>query len=415
MTGVQRSRPRWSELAPLLQRRSASSSVQRRLEGAADLWDMRRLAKRRAPRTVFDYVDGAASEEVLAQRNVDAFRRVEFHPKVLRNVENVSLSTTILGKRSALPFAFGPTGFTRMMHTAGEPAVARVAARAGIPYALSTVGTTTIEDFAAASGGGRRWFQLYVVRDRERSRDMLTRAWSCGFDTLVLTVDVPVSGARLRDVRSGLSVPPSLTWKTFLDGAMHPAWLFDFLTTPPPGFATLGQVPAKGDASLQLGSASAAAFDPSVTFDDLAWFREMWPGAVVVKGVQRVDDAVRCADLGVEGIVVSNHGGRQLDRATTSLELLPDVVAAVGDRTEVLFDGGVRSGADVVAALALGARAVLVGRAYLYGLMAAGEAGVQRVVDLFAADIQRTMQLLGVNSIAELSAEVNPGLVVLRP
>lgn len=414
MAQVERSIPRWSTFAPLLQPRALARGTERRLAGTADLWDLRRIAKRRAPRAVFDYVDGAASEEVLARRNVDAFRRVEFRPKVLRDVEHVSLDTTILGKPSALPFAFAPTGFTRMMHTSGEPAVARVAARAGIPYALSTVGTTTIEDFAAASGDGRRWFQLYVVRDRERSRDLLDRAWKSGFDTLVLTVDVPVSGARLRDVRSGLSVPPSLTWKTFVNGAMHPAWLFDFLTTPPPSFATLGQVPAKGDTSLQLGTASASAFDPSVTFDDLAWFRTVWPGAIVVKGVQRVDDAQRCADLGVEGIVVSNHGGRQLDRATTTLELLPLLVEAVGDRTEVFLDGGIRNGADVVAALALGARAVLIGRAYLYGLMAAGEAGVQKVVDLFTADIQRTMQLLGVNSIAELSPTANPGLAVLR-
>jgi len=415
MATIERSLPRWSTFAPLLARRAPSSGVERRLAASADLSDIRRLARRRAPKAVFDYVDGAASDEILARRNVDAFRRVEFRPKVLRNVENVSLSTTILGKPSALPFAFGPTGFTRMMHTTGESAVARVAARAGIAYALSTVGTTTIEDVAAASGGGRRWFQLYVVRDRERSRDMLQRARQNGFDTLVLTVDVPVSGARLRDARSGLSVPPSLTWKTFVNGAMHPAWLFDFLTTPPPSFATLGQVPAQGDQALQLGTASAAAFDASVTFEDLAWFRDVWAGTVVVKGIQRVDDAQRCADLGVDGIVVSNHGGRQLDRSTTTLELLPEVVAAVGDRTEVLFDGGVRSGADVVAALAFGARGVLLGRAYLYGLMAGGEAGVQRVVDLFVADIRRTLQLLGVNSIAELSAEANPDLVVLRP
>lgn len=417
MAKIERSIPRWSTLAPLLQPRALLRGAERKLSGVADLWDLRRIAKRRAPQAVFDYVDGAASEEVLARRNIDAFRRIEFRPRILRDVEQVSMSTTILGKPSLLPFVFAPTGFTRMMHTAGESAVARVAARAGIPYALSTVGTTTIEDVAAASGDGRRWFQLYVVRDRERSRDMLQRAWGCGFDTLVLTVDVPVGGARLRDVRSGLSVPPALTWKTFVNGAMHPAWLYDFLTTPPPSFATLGQVPAKDGSTLQLGTAAAAAFDPSVTFADLDWFRGVWPGAIVVKGIQRVDDALRCADLGAEGIVVSNHGGRQLDRATTTLELLPDVLAAVGDRTEVFVDGGVRSGADVVAALALGARAVLVGRAYLYGLMAAGEAGVQRVVDLFSADIQRTMQLLGVNSIAELSPAANRDLplAVLRP
>jgi L-lactate dehydrogenase (cytochrome) len=411
---VKRTIPRWGTFAPLLQRRTGSSGLQRRLDSAVDIHDLVRLARRRAPRAVFDYVDGAASDEVSKARNADAFRRVEFQPRVLRDVENVSTTTTILGRESTMPFAFAPTGFTRMMHTEGEPAVARVAARAGIPYALSTVGTTSIEDVARASGDGRRWFQLYVVKDRERSRDMLQRARRNGFDVLVLTVDVPVSGARLRDARSGLSIPPSLTWRTFVNGAMHPAWLFDFLTTPPPNFETMGSGDGVPTSTVQLGTTSAAAFDSSVSYDDLAWFRDVWQGTVVVKGIQRVDDAVRCADLGVDGIVVSNHGGRQLDRSIATLELLPEVVAAVGSRTEVLVDSGVRSGADVVAALALGARGVLVGRAYLYGLMAGGEAGVQRVFDLLAQDVRRSMQLLGVNSIAELSPAANPGLVRLR-
>lgn len=412
---VKRTAPRWSTFAPLLQRRTGTSWQQRRLDGAVDIHDLARLAHRRAPRAVFDYVDGAASDEVSKARNADAFRRVEFSPKVLRDVESVSTETTILGRTSSMPFAFAPTGFTRMMHTEGEPAVARVAARAGIPYALSTVGTTSIEDVAAASGDGRRWFQLYVVKDRERSRDLLQRARRNGFDVLILTVDVPVSGARLRDARSGLSIPPSLTWRTFVNGAMHPAWLFDFLTTPPPNFETMGSGDGLPSSTVQLGTTSAAAFDSSVDFDDLSWFRDVWQGPIVVKGIQRVDDAVRCADLGVEGIVVSNHGGRQLDRSVSTLELLPDVVAAVGSRTEVLVDSGVRSGADVVAALAFGARGVLVGRAYLYGLMAGGEAGVQRAFDLLAQDVRRSMQLLGVNSVAELSPAVNPGLVRLRP
>ena len=233
-------------------------------------------------------IQGQSSGHDMPEFADSRCRSVEFRPKVLRDVEQVSMSTTILGKKSALPFAFAPTGFTRMMHTAGECAVARVAARAGIPYALSTVGTTTIEDFADASGDGRRWFQLYVVKDRERSRDMLQRARQHGFDALILTVDVPVGGARLRDVRSGLSVPPSLTWRTFLNGAMRPLWLYDFLTTPPPSFATLGQAPVQGGSTMQLGTAVAAAFDASVDFDDLAWFRDVWQGPIVVKGIQRV-------------------------------------------------------------------------------------------------------------------------------
>jgi L-lactate dehydrogenase (cytochrome) len=371
---------------------------------AADIADLRRLGQRRTPRPVFDYVDGGAGDEIAMRRSIDAFGRVEFLPRVLRDVSAVSTSTTILGVPSALPFAFAPTGFTRMMHAAGECAVARVATRVGIPYTLSTVGTTTPEDLAVASGTGRRWFQLYVWRDRARSHELLERVQASGFDVLVLTVDVPVPGARLRDNRNGLTVPPALTWQTFLSGATHPRWLFDFLTTDPPTFASL-----ESGGSVPLNVLASKMFDPSVRLDDLAWFREIWDGPIVVKGVQTVDDAVALADSGVDAIVLSNHGGRQLDRAATPLELLQPVVERVGDRVEVFMDGGVRNGADIVAAIALGAKAVLVGRAYLYGLMAGGEAGVQRAVDILAADVRRTMQLLGVTSIAELS----PALVRL--
>ncbi|MFZ9629537.1 MAG: alpha-hydroxy acid oxidase [Ilumatobacteraceae bacterium] len=395
---LQRRLPRPSEFAPLLQRRErAATRDARRVQGAADIADLRRIARRRRPRAVFDYVDGGAEGERSMRRAREAFETLEFRPYVLRDVTTVSTRTTILGVESSMPLVFGPTGYTRMMHAAGEPAVARVAAREGIPYSLSTVGTTSPEALAAASGTGRRWFQLYVQRNRDRSLALIEQAKASGFDTLVLTVDVPVTGGRLRDVRNGLTIPPSLTWRTFVDGALHPSWLFDFLTTEPLTFASGGH-----DAGMSLEEIADAMFDAGVTWDDLRWFRSVWPGSLVVKGVQRVDDAERMPDLGVDGIVVSNHGGRQLDRAPTPLELLPDMVRAVGSRMEVMLDTGVRDGADVVAAIALGARAVLVGRAYLYGLMAGGEAGVQKVADLFRADIERTLQLLGVTSIAEL-------------
>jgi L-lactate dehydrogenase (cytochrome) len=289
------------------------------------------------------------------------------------------------------------------MHAEGEAAVARVATRGGIPYSLSTVGTTTPEDVALASGDGRRWFQLYVWNDREASKALIDRAKNAGFDVLVLTVDVPVGGARLRDVRNGLTIPPNLS--TFVSGAMHPRWLFDFLTTPPPTFATLD---AGGTIPMQY--VAGKMFDAAVTFADLAWFRDIWPGPIVIKGVQSVDDAMMLANEGMDGIVLSNHGGRQLDRAATPLELLPDVVTAVGDRLDVFVDTGVRSGSDIVAAMAMGAKAVLVGRAYLFGLMAGGEAGVQRCYDLLVDDLKRTMQLLGATSIAEL----DPTMVRLR-
>ncbi|MEY4607229.1 MAG: hypothetical protein RLY45_1989 [Actinomycetota bacterium] len=395
---IRRRLPRPSEFAPLLQRRQrAATRDERRVQGAVDINDLRALAKRRRPRAVFDYVDGGAESEVAMRRARDAFERVEFRPFVLRDVTSVSTATTILGAASTMPLVFGPTGYTRMMHTRGESAVARVAARAGIPSALSTVGTTSPEDFAVASGSGRRWFQLYVQRNRDHSLSLIERAQASGFDTLVLTVDVPVTGGRMRDLRNGLTIPPSLTWRTFVDGARHPGWLVDFLTTEPLVFASGGH-----DSGMSLEEIADAMFDAGVTWDDLRWFREVWPGRLVVKGVQRIDDAERMPDMGVDGIVISNHGGRQLDRAPTPLELLPPMVKAVGDRMEIMVDTGVRSGADVVAAVALGASAALVGRAYLYGLMAGGEAGVQRVVDIFRDDIQRTMQLLGITSIAEL-------------
>ncbi|MFI6495742.1 alpha-hydroxy acid oxidase [Nonomuraea typhae] len=387
--------PRWRDLKAVM----PPLTRQNRLAGAADLHDIRHLARRRAPRLVFDYVDGAAENEVALERSVKAFRRVEFLPRVLCDVGEVSLATSVLGREIAMPVILGPTGFTRMMHRDGEKAVARAAARAGLPYTLSTMGTTTAADLTCAAPGGWNWFQLYVARDRERSRAALDMARDAGMDVLVVTVDVPVAGARLRDVRHGMTLPPRLRWRSALQAARHPAWWFDFLTSEPLTFASMG--------GSDLAGITGRMFDPSVTFADLEWMRSIWNGRLLVKGVQRVDDAVKLVAAGVDGIVVSNHGGRQLDRATTPLELLPQVVAEVGDRAEVYLDGGVRSGADVAAAVALGARACFVGRAYLYGLMAGGEAGVDRVLHLLEAELRRTVQLLG--------GTLDPSVARLRP
>jgi len=368
----------------------------RRLARAASVADLRERARRRAPRAVFDYADGAAGQEIALRRSRQAYARVEFLPQVLRDVSAVDTSTTILGRPSSAPLVFAPTGFTRMMHTEGEPAVARVAARTGIPYALSTMGTTSIEQLAAAAPEGRRWFQLYLWRDRAASRDFVARARDCGYETLVLTVDAPVAGPRLRDVRNGLTIPPSLTLSTFAEGIRHPAWWFDLMTTEALEFASLHHFEGT------VADLVARMFDPAATMDDLAWLRSAWPGPLVVKGIQTVADARAVVDAGADGIVVSNHGGRQLDRAPTPLEVLPSVVDAVGDRAEVYVDGGILSGSDVVAAVALGARAALVGRAYLYGLMAGGERGVQRVADLLVQEAASTLALLGVPSVADL-------------
>ena len=389
--------PRWSELEPLLRpRRARINPTERRLAGAASIPDLRLLARRRAPRAVFDYVDGAAGEELSLRRSRQAYARVEFKPQVLRDVSLVDSSTTILGQRAAAPFVFAPTGFTRMMHTEGESAVGRVAARMEIPYALSTMGTTSIERLAAAAPGGRKWFQLYLWRDREASRDFVARARESGYEALVLTVDTPVPGPRLRDVRNGLTIPPSLSLRTFAEGSLHPAWWFDLITTEALEFATFNRFDGT------VAELVARMFDPAATIADLSWLRSAWDGPLVVKGIQTVDDARAVVDAGADAVIVSNHGGRQLDRAPTPLEVLPSVVDAVGDRAEVYVDGGILSGSDIVAAVALGARAALVGRAYLYGLMAGGERGVQRAADLLQHEVVSTLALLGVTQVAEL-------------
>lgn len=332
-------------------------------------------------------------------RTRQAFRRVEFRPRVLRDVSTVDTSTSILGRPSALPIVFGPTGFTRMMHHEGEIAVARAAGHGGIPYALSTMGTTSATELAAAAPETRRWFQLYLWRDRGRSMELIRGAEETGYEALVLTVDTPVAGPRLRDVRNGMTIPPTLTLRTFLDGALRPGWWLNLLTTRPLEFASF---------TSWEGTVAELAnhmFDPSATIQDVAWLREAWPGKLIVKGIQNTEDARAVVDAGADAVVVSNHGGRQLDRAPVPLEELPSVVQAVGDRAEVYIDGGVRSGADAVAAVCLGATAVLVGRAYLYGLMAGGELGVRRVLDILSAEVRQTMQLLGATSTRDLTPE----------
>jgi L-lactate dehydrogenase (cytochrome) len=397
---VQRRIPRFSELKPLLRPAPfVRDATERRLARAASIADLRDIARRRTPRAVFDYTDGAADGELSLSRARDAWSRVEFSPSVLRDVSAVDTSREILGQRSALPFAFAPTGFTRMMGSEGEPAVAAVAEQVGIPYTLSTMGTTTIEDVAAAAPGARKWFQLYLWRDRSFAKDLVQRAEAAGYDTLMLTVDTPVGGNRRRDVHNGLTVPPALTLRTFVDGALHPRWWFDLLTTSPLSFASLEST--EGTVADLINR----VFDPALTMDDVVWLRSAWPGKLVIKGIQNVDDARRVVDEGADAVLLSNHGGRQLDRAPVPLELLPPTVQAVGGRAEVFVDTGIMHGADVVAAIAMGANAALVGRAYLYGLMAGGQQGVRKAVDILTGEIVRTLQLLGITHVDDLRAE----------
>ena len=398
---MRRRLPLWRDVQPLMgDIRPRFDRTQALLDRCASVADVRALARRRVPRAVFDYTDGAAGQDEASLRRArHAFSRVEFQPRVLQDVRSVDMSTSILGERAALPLIFSPTGFTRMMHYAGEPAVARVAERIGVPYGLSTLGTTSIEELAAAVPGARRWFQLYLMTDRGYGVELVDRAQSAGYDTIILTVDTPVAGRRHRDVRNGLTIPPQLTARTLADMAVHPRWWLNLLTTEPLSFATLTST--EGTVADLIGR----VFDPGITIADLDWLRSVWPGRLVVKGIQTVDDAVLVADHGADAVILSTHGGRQLERAPVPFEILPRVREALDPRVEVVIDGGVLSGADVVAALCQGATAVGVGRAYLYGLMAGGEAGVQRVADLLAEEIASTMALLGRTSIAALGPD----------
>ncbi|MBF4591086.1 MULTISPECIES: alpha-hydroxy acid oxidase [unclassified Curtobacterium] len=394
---MKRQLPTIRDLAPLMQfRKPDLNARRRRLENALTIWDLRAIAERRTPRAAFDYTEGAAEAEISLARARQAFEDIEFTPAVLRDVSTVRTDWDVLGAPVAYPFGIAPTGFTRMMQTEGERAGARAAGRAGIPFALSTMGTTAIEDVRDANPHGRNWFQLYMWKDREKSMALVSRAEAAGFDTLLVTVDVPVAGARLRDKRNGFSIPPQLGVKTIVNAIPRPWWWFDFLTTEPLAFASLDRW------SGTVGELLDHMFDPTVTYEDLAWIRTQWKGRIVVKGVQSLADAKRLAAMGVDGITLSNHGGRQLDRAPVPFHLLPAVVKEVGMDTEVHLDTGIMSGADIVAAVALGARYTMVGRAYLYGLMAGGEAGVDRMIQILSEQIERTMRLLGVASLEEL-------------
>ena len=407
---VERHLPKPRDLAPLMQfKKPELSAKKRRLEKALTVADLRAIAKRRTPKAAFDYTEGAAEGEISLARARQAFEDIEFHPSILRDVSRVDTSRQVLGGPVALPFGIAPTGFTRMMQSEGELAGAGAAGAAGIPFSLSTMGTSSIEDVQAANPTGRNWFQLYMWKDRDRSMALVDRAARAGFDTLLVTVDVPVAGARLRDKRNGMSIPPALTPGTVINAIPRPAWWINFLTTEPLAFASLDRW------SGTVAELLDTMFDPTVDFEDLRWVKEQWPGKVVVKGVQNVADAKRLADLGVDGIILSNHGGRQLDRAPIPFHLLPEVVREVGDDLEVHLDTGIMSGADIVAAVALGARFTLVGRAYLYGLMAGGREGVDRVIDILRSEIERTMRLLGVVSLDELEPAHVTQLARLEP
>ena len=397
---VRRRFPSPKDLLQLLRfRKPILNTRKRRLARALTIYDLRSIAKRRTPKAPFDYTEGAADSESSLIRARDAFEKLEFSPRILRNVKDIDLSVSMLGKTMSMPIGIAPTGFTRMMQTEGEYAGACAASDAGIPYTLSTMGTRSIEDVAKVAPNGRNWFQLYMWKDRQRSMALVDRASKAGFDTLVLTVDVPVAGARLRDVRNGMTIPPSLTSKTILDAIPRPAWWLNFLTTDPLKFASLDSW--NGTVAELLDS----MFDPTVTYEDLKWIRSQWQGNLVVKGIQNVDDAVKSVEAGADAIILSNHGGRQLDRAPVPFHLLPEVVKVIGTKAEVHIDTGIMHGADVIAAVATGAKFTWIGRAYLYGLMAGGKPGVDRSLEILKTQMVRTMKLLGARTLSELEPD----------
>lgn len=397
---VQRQIPRPAEILELMTFKPIDlDGKRRRLSSALTIEDLRTIAKRRTPAAAFDYTDGAAEGEISMDRSVEAFEDIEFHPSILHDVSTVDTTAQILGGSSAQPFGIAPTGFTRLMQTEGEIAGASAAGAAGIPFTLSTLGTTSIEEVRAANPLGRNWFQLYVMKQREISYGLVERAAQAGYDTLYFTVDTPVAGARLRDSRNGFSIPPQLSLGTVINAIPRPWWWWDFLTTAKLEFASLSQTGGT------VGELLDSAMDPSIDVEDLAEIRRMWPGKFAVKGVQTLEDAKKLADLGVDAIVLSNHGGRQLDRAPVPFHLLPQVAREVGDDMEIILDTGIRSGADIVAAIALGADFTLIGRAYLYGLMAGGRQGVDRAIAILSDQVERTMKLLQVPTLQDLGPE----------
>jgi isopentenyl diphosphate isomerase/L-lactate dehydrogenase-like FMN-dependent dehydrogenase len=358
--------------------------------------DLAKIAKERTPEVVFDYVEGGAVDEIAYARSRDAFTRIEFNTRVMRDVSKIDTSEKILGKTVDIPICFAPTGYTRLMHHVGEPAVANVASKKNLIYALSTMGTTSPAELAEAVPNSRRWFQLYIMKNRSDSLAVIKQAKDNGFEALVLTVDTPVPGLRYRDNRNGLTVPPKIRLNTVLAIARKPIWWLNLFTTGKLEFA------AFRGWDKPLSELGGLIFDPSTTMKEITWLRSVWKGPIIVKGVQSVEDAKAIAKLGVQGIILSNHGGRQFDRGQVPLEILPDVVKAVGNKVEIYIDGGIMSGLDALGAIALGAKAVFIGRAYLYGAMANGEAGVEQVIEIMRREFENGMALSGATNIAEV-------------
>lgn len=368
--------------------------------------DLRHAARRKLPLAVFDYVDGGADKERTLASNRAALDQWSFQPRSLNDVSDPDLSVEVFGRRLALPLALAPTGYTRMVHPDGEIAVAQGALSRELPYCLSTVGSTSIEDLAA-TGHPRLWFQLYVLRDRGHTRALVERAAAVGYEALEVSVDTAVAGTRARDLRNGLTIPPSLTGRAIVDIGMHFGYWTKMLRSPVLSLPSLTATPtgdarARGHPTTSTVADVTGKFDHSFNWDDLAQVRQWWSGPLLVKGPLSPEDAGRAVDAGVDGVHLSNHGGRQLDRTRPSIDMIRPVREAVSDKAVVVVDSGLRDGADIAIALARGADMCMVGRPYLYGLAVAGAKGVEFVADLLQGELRRTLQLLGVRSLPEL-------------
>src|SRR5438270_5427607 len=369
---------------------------------ALNIDELRLRARRRLPRAVFDFIDGAAEDEVTLRRNRAAFGRHALVPRVGIDVSSVDLATTVLGQRLPAPLVLAPTGLCGMATSRGEIPTARAATDAGIPWAASCLSSVTLEEIAREAPGDH-WFQLYVWKDRAVTQKLIERAAASGYRVLVVTLDVPVLGQRERDVRNGATIPPRITLRNALDTLRHPRWLWTIWRGPRVTFANVAAAdPSVGLSPFALSPFVNSLFDPTITWKDLEWMRRIWNGPVAVKGVMTAQDARLAAEHGADAVIVSNHGGRQLDGAPGALEPLPEVVDAVGSRTEIILDGGIRRGTDIAKAIALGARACMIGRPYLYGLAAAGQAGVADAIRILGSELRRAMALMGCRRIADL-------------
>jgi (S)-mandelate dehydrogenase len=375
------------------------------LSRAVNIEDLRQLARRRLPRAVFDFFDGGAEDETTLRGNRAAFERIRLLPKVLVDVSTVDMKTDVLGKPSNLPLAIAPTGGIGAGRAAAEVMLARAARAFGIPFTLATPSTVTLER-VAEEAGGRLWFQLYVVRDREFREKLVARAHKAGYEALLVTVDLPVSGKRERDPRNGFITPYRPNWRNSWDVPAKPAWLLDIARHGLPTMANFDGYRFSSTEAVDIATTVGREMDASFGWEDLKRLRDLWPGKLLIKGVERADDAERAVVLGCDGIVVSNHGGRQLDGAAATLDALPAIVSLVGNKTAVLLDGGVRRGVDILKARALGAQAVLTGRAALFGVMAGGEPGARRALEILATEFERAMRLCGARSVGEILPEL---------